>query len=1676
MERELDLVNKVDLRFALAELDEALETALNLYLPATLLKLASPHAPVRLAVFKCVQHVFPRVTAARSLKLPHGALLEQALRPAVDLTQVRLYSLLFLAKAVDRLTPHEKQQLTPQVVRGIAGAPLMVQARLFSILVRLLEVWQSADEKWHAEDETWLAQKFTQFFLLAPVEKPVVLPGLTAENVAFFTKDAGVSYTLQQLAAAKQHILLFLDTFADPVQPLFVALCDPSSVVADRALTAFKKCNVENTHFVEFIIGLLCGEPPVNEQLQERIMQLLAKSDYAAKHAKIGQIVEVGYNAQWLRLRNTTVLFIRKAAREDVNKEFGADLLAKIRLSLSEGDSNGRRLQYEAYGEILRNRPETWFSDLSHIRFLFKALAEEAFDLRPVVQDVLSSLTVHLPKLGQKSELKLILRKSFREPLCRYTAVKYINCAFSFSDAEARYLCVLATFRENSLDTIEEARKGLHPHLITLLQASNSEYKSSGELLGKVDIEYPSFSDLVVTFTQSKDPEFEACAEEAIRFVLRMLAMQAIGSTPSVVVADSDWEARVDKALEVDQTVRSSVCTEIGRLSDAMDDELETLFVTFLTYVLKAVETAKVAGTLHFLLSMSPQSVVGQFTRYIPKLTQKDVYPSLAIICTHPNVGDPEIEGLLRLAKSVLAPGYIISRLLLRGRALSIPRDFLGEYFETLKDKITDSRHYDDVLEALSQMAVYGVFSAELGFELDVDYFYDKILPRAKACHELSVFALAKLALREASDSPELTPTEQVVYDTHNSKQVDFLFASGEALLLLAGGWALRNLQREADILGESPKYLPEMRRAGTVLQHVLSACKHTKPALRRSSCLWLLSLVQFLDAPEIRQRAAEIHVAFMRFLADRDELVQDAALRGLSTVYEMGDADLKETLVKGLFKSFTDSAASTALGAGSVGLETQLFDADVLKTDDGSVSTYKDVLNLASDVGDPGLVYKFMLLARLNALWLLRRGMAFGLGSIMASASLNDMLEQDPSLAARLVPKLFRYRFDPSSGVARLMEDIWAALVRDSGATTRRHFDAILNELLRGLGHREWRVRQASATALHDLVLTQPLALYAARTEEIWNMGFRAMDDIKDSVRKSGTQLCKLLARTLTSTADVGAGATAAQALLVLARLMPFFLGPKGLLSDAADVRSFALETVLKLCRVGGPAVRPHVPRLVAVFVELMLALEPDVVNYLVLNADKYNLSGTEVDAQRILSVGASPMMDALEQMVALVDADLAAPVVELLRAAVKKLVGLPSKIAGCRAIVSLVTNKYSLVRPYGELLLATCSAQLLDRSGAVAASYAAAAGYACKMAPPAALVRYSDKIAKMYFDGESEERQRAAVAAESVSRFAGHDQFSAVALAYLPVAFIGKHDPEESVRRPFEQEWTETSGSLAMRLYFDEILALCESQLQLSNYRNRQTVAAALALVGLETYPERQAKRLLDLLWLACQGKSWEGKEVVFAAFVDFVIKNKEHIDDALKVEKTLLTEGNRRNKTYQMKAIKSVGNYVHAFDCGAVTESYCGVMRDIFSSDYLSSVDLDLPKAPAQKAAAIEELYLGYLSNIFQSPKPQTMELGFECMDKMAALDLTWRSADVFNDCFRTLLEAGVDLLDKMHILLNFSEANKLERVAVKLVRNCGLLLRISHSNDIVTALNNLRTNASTVLQNEIDSALV
>ena len=99
-----------------------------------------------------------------------------------------------------------------------------------------------------------------------------------------------------------------------------------------------------------------------------------------------------------------------------------------------------------------------------------------------------------------------------------------------------------------------------------------------------------------------------------------------------------------------------------------------------------------------------------------------------------------------------------------------------------------------------------------------------------------------------------------------------------------------------------------------------------------------------------------------------------------------------------------------------------------------------------------------------------------------------------------------------------------------------------------------------------------------------------------------------------------------------------------------------------------------------------------------------------------RLLSVRNSPIMEAIERCLDLLDEDTMRLLQPRLEKAMKNAVGLPSKVGASRILVSLATRRMALFRAFSDDFLKLIEKLVLDRNETISSSYAAAAGYVAR------------------------------------------------------------------------------------------------------------------------------------------------------------------------------------------------------------------------------------------------------------------------------------------------------------------------------------------------------------------------
>ena len=193
------------------------------------------------------------------------------------------------------------------------------------------------------------------------------------------------------------------------------------------------------------------------------------------------------------------------------------------------------------------------------------------------------------------------------------------------------------------------------------------------------------------------------------------------------------------------------------------------------------------------------------------------------------------------------------------------------------------------------------------------------------------------------------------------------------------------------------------------VIAELIKIVPEVNVCSRQAVALWLLALVKSCsNRPSIMENRKLLQMAFKHLLSEDNDLVQDVAARGLGIIFSISGEEDQNELSSQLLEQLQDGKKGTT----KVSEDSVLFEEGVLgKSPTGAnVSTYKELCSLATDLGQPEVIYQFLQLANQNASWNSKLGAAFGLQSI-SKVSKTKMQSQ----LGKIVGKLYHYKYDPT-------------------------------------------------------------------------------------------------------------------------------------------------------------------------------------------------------------------------------------------------------------------------------------------------------------------------------------------------------------------------------------------------------------------------------------------------------------------------------------------------------------------------------------------------------------------------------------------------------------------------------------------------------------------------------------
>ncbi|KAH0895160.1 hypothetical protein HID58_057589 [Brassica napus] len=1324
-----------------------------------------------------------------------------------------------------------------------------------------------------------------------------------------------------------------MDLPGESVYPLYIAASvDRQETVAKRGEELLKKkasvTNLDDPKLIKRLFLLFNGTTatehatpehsvaPGNIALKMKLMSGFCRSIAAANSfpATLQCIFGCMYGSgTTLRLKQMGMEFtvwVFKHGKIDQLKLMGPVILNAILKMLdgtgSEADALSRETKtfsFQAIGLIAQRLPQLFREKTEMAVRLFNALKLETQSLRSTIQEAIISLAAAYKDSPEKilKDLEvLLLENSLAEQNeARFCALRWATSLYDSQHCPSLYICMLSA-ADMKLDIRELALEGLflkeegrsivsnhdhkYPKFVEMLEyilkqqpklLDSSEMRSQ-KLLFPSQVYVVMIKFLVKCFelqmeeinTQAVGTEFLSSAQRMCLLLEHSLAFE--GSAELHACASKALVSVGSYLPEMVEVYCSQKVVWLRRLlshTDLSTRESASRLLGMASCALSDAESCSLLSELIASVSQPPQKL--RFEAHHGGLCAVG-YVSAHCLYRIPAVSEAVVQNavkcLVDVVNSETAPLASVAMEALGHIGICGPLPLL----------VNDSSPGTQVLEVLQE---------KLSKLLSGDDI--------KSVQKIAL-SLGHICSNEMSSS-HLKIALDLLFSLSRSKAEEILFAAGEALSFLWGGVPVTadmilktnytSLSTDSNFLMREVKSLSKKLSdaktgdedsrvttretiSGKLFDTLLYSSRKDE---RCAGTVWMLSLIMYCGQhPSIQLMLPKIQEAFSHLLGDQNELTQELASQGMSIVYELGDSSMKQSLVDALVNTLTGT--SKRKRAIKLDEETEVFQEGSIgeSPSGGKISTYKELCNLANEMGQPDLIYKFMDLANHQASLNSKRGAAFGFSKIAKQAG--DALRPHLRL---LIPRLIRYQYDPDKNVQDAMAHIWKALIQDPKKAVDEHLNHIFDDLLVQCGSRLWRSREASCLALADIIQGRKFDQVGEHLKRLWIAAFRAMDDIKETVRNAGDKLCRSVTSltiricdiTLTEISD------ARQAMDIV---LPFLLS-EGIMSKVSSVRKASIAVVMKLAKGAGVALRPHLSDLVCCMLESLSSLEDQGLNYVELHAANIGIETEKLENLRISFSKGSPMWETLDICINIVDTESLEQLIPRLTQLVRSGVGLNTRV-GVASFISLLVQKVGTeIKPFtGMLLRLLFPVAKEEKSSAAKRAFSSACGVVLKYSSPSQAQSLIEETAALH-SGDRSSQIACASLFKSFSSTAS-DIMSGHQSAIVPVIFLSRFEDDKQISSLFEEVWEDiTSGErVTLQLFLQEIVNhICESITSSSWASKKKAILSLFAGKAISKLTEvlgeslsPQHNKLLQCLINEMPGRLWEGKDALLDA----------------------------------------------------------------------------------------------------------------------------------------------------------------------------------------------------------------
>ncbi|XP_066994237.2 proteasome adapter and scaffold protein ECM29 isoform X2 [Anabrus simplex] len=1246
-------------------------------------------------------------------------------------------------------------------------------------------------------------------------------------------------------------------------------------------------------------------------------------------------------------------------------------LLSGLLKLISEEDGTLKTLAYSAIGKLGQRVPHLVNKDLALLQTFFEALSQEEQETRMSVREALLSM-VEAFHLGLEDSSRQLMMEALlagqvesEEPMARFVAVRYLATVFPLDHAPSRYLLLLAS-RDIKDEVSTEAMKALY--------SPGRDTETSENLV------FPSFIDMVNVVT-------EKAAARAQRY---SLPFNPDTFTEVVVFL----RMCAGKAAQVSLTREGLLLPQptkwtplVGRYfyqlqSDVSGRDATARYLALVEQLVMAQASVLPLSALLEAVGSAPDLLAARFSQKIVWLkslllsTKEKVREAAAqlygTVVAH-GLGDKEfdeaVSDLIDCVKGktletqhgcVLALAHALERRIILLKKKGDTEKVVGwpAYQDGVNTMVSLLSHQNVLLLGAACISVgelarcfalplpAGSNDTKTG-KLDIVKKLQGIVNNTKLTtkvKERAAMTLGFLCVGEIF--PHSREVIQGFLDlAKDTRDVDVHLTVGEALVCCVlssaspqarDGWSV--LEEEFEGPGNT---CGDQDLEWLMAELLNKMAPNPHPNIRQASCIWLLALLKHCGhcAP-VRQQLNLVQKTFMDMLSDNNDVVQDVASKGLGLVYESSDEEARSRLMGELLDQLTQGRRTVS----QVTSNTKLFEEGQLgkAPTGGNLSTYKELCDLASDLNQPELIYKFMHLANHNAIWNSKKGAAFGFSTIAASAG-----EQLSQYLPKIVPRLYRYQYDPTPRIQMSMTSIWRALVPEPQKTIEQYHSEILSDLLNNLINPQWRVRMSCCLGLSDFLrggYNKSLHDCLEELPRMWRQLFRVMDDVHEGTRQAATNTTNVLSKLTIRSCEASQGKAGEE---IIQTILPVLL-ENGICNTVAEVRAISLQCVSQLVGSAGALLKPHLSQLIPALLEATSELELRGLSQLSVGLGGDRDRQEIVDSLRASAAKSHYTTETVTKCVQYVDAEtlesLVPRIIELMRASV----GLGTRVACAHLVVLLAQHLKLELQPYTGKLLATLVNGLLDRNSVIRKNYATTIGHLVSTAKDSSVEKLMEKLRTWYFEKEDESvRSALALTLQAVGR-QNQELLKAHSSVVLPLSFLAMHavkSPELISVEIWEDVWTEaTPGTESgIRQNLPEICSVLKDALESPSWTMKAQAARAVATVASKvgtTMNQASRQELVSVLLNGLSGRTWNGKENLLQALASVCTGCKMMMrqEDCQVLVEAVLRECRKDKPSYRQCALQAIGDILLALELDRFSDVYC-VVQDIIAKGQLS-----------------------------------------------------------------------------------------------------------------------------------------